>query len=78
MCCRYYIEMSPELRPIVQEMNRAPLTSRMIDKLGRGVTTEGEVRPADIVPVIAPAPSGAKKVFPCVGGSRPGALIVPS
>ena len=64
MCCRYYIEMSPELRLIVQEMNRAPLTSRMIDKLGRGVTTEGEVRPADIVPVIAPAPSGTKKVFP--------------
>lgn len=68
MCCRYYMEMSPELRPIVEEMNRAPLTSRMVDKLGRGVTTKGEVRPTDIVPVLAPASSGEKKVFPMLWG----------
>ena len=25
MCCRYWMEESPELRPIVEEMNRSPL-----------------------------------------------------
>ena len=68
MCCRYYMEMSPELRPIVEEMNRAPLSARMRDKLGKPLTTEGEVRPTDIVPVIAPSLSGTRKVFPMFWG----------
>lgn len=68
MCCRYYMEMSPELRPIVEEMNRAPLAAKMRDRLGKPLTTEGEVRPTDIVPVIAPSPSGNRKVFPMLWG----------
>jgi putative SOS response-associated peptidase YedK len=68
MCCRYYMEMSPELRPIVEEMNRAPLSSKMRDRLGKPLSTEGEVRPTDIVPVIAPSPSGNRKVFPMLWG----------
>lgn len=68
MCCRYYMEMSPELRPIVEEMNHAPLAAKMRDKLGKPLTTEGEVRPTDIVPVIAPSPSGTRKVFPMLWG----------
>ena len=43
MCCRYYMEMSPELRPIVEEMNHAPLAAKMRDKLGKPLTTVGEV-----------------------------------
>ena len=67
MCCRYYMEMSPELRPIVEEMNRAPLSAKMrID--WEALTTEGEVRPTDIVPVIASASSGEKKVFRMLWG----------
>ena len=62
------MEMSPELRPIVEEMNRAPLAAKMRDKLGKPLTTEGEVRPTDIVPTIASAPSGSKKVYPMLWG----------
>ena len=28
MCCRYWTEESPELRPIVEEMNRSPLMKK--------------------------------------------------
>lgn len=62
------MEMSPELRPIVEEMNRATLAAKMRDKLGKPLTTEGEVRPTDIVPTIASAPSGSKKVYPMLWG----------
>ena len=68
MCCRYYMEMSPDLRPIVEEMNRAPLAAKMRNRLGKPLTTEGEVRPTDIVPTIAPAPSGARRVYPMLWG----------
>ena len=39
MCCRYYMEMNPELRPIVEEMNRAPLAVKMREKLGKPLTS---------------------------------------
>ncbi len=71
MCCRYYMEMSPELRPIVEEMNRSPLAGRMRDQLGRPLTAEGEVRPTDIVPAIASARDGSRAVFPMVFGFQP-------
>ena len=68
MCCRYYMEMSPELRPIIEEANRSALKERIVNKLGRPMVTEGEVRPTNIVPVIAPNRSGARTVFPMVWG----------
>ena len=68
MCCRYYMEMSPELRPIIEEANRSALKERIVDKLGRPLITEGEVRPTNIIPVIAPNRSGARTVFPMVWG----------
>jgi putative SOS response-associated peptidase YedK len=68
MCCRYYMEMSPELRPIIEEANRSALKERIVDKLGRPLITEGEVRPTNIVPVIAPNRTGARTVFPMVWG----------
>ena len=68
MCCRYYMEMSPELRPIIEEANRSALKARIVDKLGRPLITEGEVRPTNIVPVIAPNRYGAGTVFPMVWG----------
>ena len=71
MCCRYYLEMSPELRDIVEEMNRSPLTEKMVDKLGRPTVTEGEVRPTNIVPTIASSARGARAVFPMVFGFPP-------
>lgn len=68
MCCRYYMEMSPELRPIIEEANRSALKERIVNKLGMPMVTEGEVRPTNIVPVIAPNRSSARTVFPMVWG----------
>ncbi len=70
MCTRYLIELSPELRPIIEEARRSSLAKTMTDKLGRAMITEGEVRPTNIVPVIAPDKNGSRKVFPMVWGFR--------
>ena len=66
MCCRYWADESPEIREIVEEMNRSPL----VEKWHRttGITTSGEVRPTNVVPVIASNRSGARSVFPMKWG----------
>ena len=51
MCCRYFVELSPELRPIVEEMNRSPLVRRFQENTA--VLSSGEMRPTNVVPVIA-------------------------
>ena len=66
MCCRYWTEESPELRPIVEEMNRSPLMKKW--NAASGIVTYGEVRPTNIVPVVAPDRSGKKAVFPMKWG----------
>lgn len=68
MCCRYYIEMSPLLRPIIERAKLSALTVPMVNKLARPLITEGEVRPTDIAPVIALNKSGVRSVFPMVWG----------
>lgn len=68
MCTRYLIELSPELRPIIEEAKRSHLAKHMTDKLGQALVTEGEVRPSNMVPVIAPDKKGYQKVFPMVWG----------
>ena len=70
MCTRYYMEMSPELRPIVEKAKKSPLSGRMIDRLGKPLKTEGEIRPTDMAPVIAPDKNGNRAVFPMVWGYR--------
>lgn len=66
MCCRYWTDESPEMRAIVEEMNRSPL----VDKWHKttGITSYGEIRPTDVVPVIAPDRSGSRAVFPMKWG----------
>ena len=66
MCCRYWADESPELRAIVEEMNRSSLVRRWQETTG--IRTQGEIRPADVVPVIAPNRSGARAVFPMKWG----------
>ena len=68
MCCRYYMELSPELRPIIEEAERSPLRERMVNTLGRPLITSGEASPTDILPVIATAKNGGRSVFPMVWG----------
>ena len=66
MCCRYYMELSPELRPIVEEMNRSPLVRRFLETTA--VLTSGEIRPTNVVPVIASNRNGERAVFPMKWG----------
>ena len=68
MCTRYYVELSPELRPIIEEAKRSALADRMIHSLGRPLKTEGEIRPTDIAAVIATSPRGSRSVYPMIWG----------
>lgn len=74
MCCRYLLEESPELRPIIEAMNRSPLAGRVFPPAAlRGA---GEIRPADIAPVIAPDRAGRKTVFPMKWGFSGKPLLI--
>ena len=68
MCTRYYMELSPELRPYIDRAFHSPLKDRMVAKMGRPLVTEGEVRPTDIAPVVAPDNSHRPTVYPMVWG----------
>ncbi len=74
MCCRYWMEESPELRPIVEEMNRSPLVRRW--QKTTGIITSGEVRPTDVVPVIAPNKNGIRTVYPMKWGFSGRSLLM--
>ena len=63
MCCRYYIdEDAPEFQKIIRQMNSSPLLARWQESAP--IVTRGEVRPTDVVPVIAPDRRGGRAVFP--------------
>ena len=66
MCCRYYMELSPELRPIVEEMNRSPLARKFLERTA--VLSSGEIRPTNVAPAIASNRNGERAVFPMKWG----------
>ena len=66
MCCRYFLEDDPELMPIMEAVNRSPLAEKLFPR--QSVHTAGDVRPADVVPVVAPDRKGARAVFPMQWG----------
>ncbi len=68
MCCRYFMELSPELRPYIEAVSKSSLSSKLVSVLGKSLITNGEVFPSNIVPVIAPDKSGKQTVFPMVWG----------
>ncbi len=74
MCCRYWAEESPELREIVEEMNRSPLVGKW--QKTTAVKSYGEMRPTDVVPVIAPDRSGRRAVFPMKWGFSGKSLLM--
>ena len=74
MCCRYWTDESPELRPIVEEMNRSPLMKKWQDKAK--VKSYGEIFPTDVVPVIAPNRSGLRTVYPMKWGYSGKSLLM--
>lgn len=68
MCCRYYMEMSPRLRPIVEAAARAKLYRDNVEKIAKPLVTGGEVFPGSLVPVLASNRAGKKAVFPMLWG----------
>ena len=69
MCCRYYMEMSPELRPYIEAASRSPLKDKLVSKFARPLVMEGEVRPTDLVPVVAPSSKSQEPtVYPMMWG----------
>lgn len=68
MCCRYYVEMSPELRPIVEAAARSRLYQEHVDQIARPLVTQGEVFPDSLAPVLATSKAGKKAVFPMLWG----------
>ena len=74
MCCRYWADESPEIREIVEEMNGSPLVSKW--QKTTGITTFGEVRPTNVVPVIASNKAGERSVFPMKWGFTGRTLLV--
>ncbi len=68
MCTRFHIKASPEMKPYTEAAENAPLTSLLTEKLDRPLLTEGEIRPANIVPVLASSRSGSAKIFPMLWG----------
>ncbi len=69
MCTRYALEKDlPDLQDIADAVLHTALAMRFVETHGRPIVTSGEVRPTDIVPVIAPNSKGVKSVFPMQWG----------
>ena len=68
MCCRYYTEMSPELRPIVEAAKKSKLYRDHIGTFARPVMEEGEISPGMLVSVLASSKSGKKTAYPMIWG----------
>ncbi|MBQ8972707.1 MAG: SOS response-associated peptidase family protein [Clostridia bacterium] len=74
MCCRYWVDDIPEMDEIVEDMNKSPLVSKW--QKTTGITTFGEVKPTNVVPVIATNRSGTRAVFPMKWGFAGRALLM--
>ncbi len=72
MCTRFYIDLmndrDKEIREIIHEAERSLLAERFRDRLSKPLVTSGEVRPTDVVAVIAPGKNKEKAVFPMKWG----------
>ena len=69
MCCRYYIDRDDaELAEIIEAVAKSALAEKFMAVLSKPMKTNGEIRPTDVVPVIAPGRSVPKAVFPMKWG----------
>ncbi len=68
MCTRFYVEPdTEEFREIIAETMRSPLARKFVHA-GHAVLQSGEIRPTNVVPVIAPDRNGRQAVFPMKWG----------
>ena len=64
MCCRYYYaDHDEKLRAIAAEAGKSPLARKFM-LAATPLMTSGEIRPTNVVPVIAPGKDGQRAVFP--------------
>ena len=69
MCTRFYIEKeNAELQDITEAAVRSALTMRFLKKMAKPLLTSGEIRPTDLVAVIASDQKGNRSVFPMKWG----------
>ncbi|MBR2696382.1 MAG: SOS response-associated peptidase family protein [Parasporobacterium sp.] len=65
MCTRYYIKKEdPVYVPIIRASERSPLYERFQADTGKTMITSGEIRPTDIVPVLASNKNGKLSAYP--------------
>lgn len=73
VCTRYALEKDlPEMRELIEEVLNSPLMRKFLETHARPLITDGEVRPTDIVPVIAPDSKASRSVFPMQWGFMAG------
>ena len=71
MCTRYFMDDAPkELSEIIIKAKQSKLADTFVRKLARPVITSGEVRPTDVVPVIAMNTRRPRSVFPMQWGFK--------
>ena len=69
MCTHFYLQyQSQELKDIMQAAVDSKLANRLMHERTKPVKTYGEIRPTDVVPVIAPNSRGTRAVFPMQWG----------
>ena len=69
MCCRYYIDRENiSLREIGEKALQSSLSDYFFQRGAKAPLIEGEIRPNDIVPVIATSRNGSKATFPMQWG----------
>ena len=77
MCtCFHLAPKTNDLRQIIDAVLASRLAERF-GKAGKKVRTSGEIRPTDVVPVVAPGKDGRRSAFPMQWGFRmPGGSLV--
>lgn len=69
MCTRFYIDKTnATLADIAEIATRSALTRKFMVKIAKPILTSGEIRPTDVVPVLAPNRSSKRTVFPMKWG----------
>ena len=77
MCTRFYVEPDiEETRELIAEIKASKLADKFV-KAGSAILTSGEIRPTNVVPVIAPNRNGRKSAFPMKWGFQiPGRSLI--